>query len=101
MEMSDEVLETERLEQSVERLEKAVADKISNAEMAVAERISALEADLDGLKSQLQSVMAEKDALASALDDVKIDYRVLENVTDTVRDRLDGTIGRLREVLSV
>tara|TARA_Y100001960_G_scaffold63134_1_gene66154 strand:- start:729 stop:1034 length:306 start_codon:yes stop_codon:yes gene_type:complete len=100
MEMSDEVLETERLEQSVERLEKAVADKISNAEMAVAERISALEADLDGLKSQLQSVMAEKDALASALDDAKVDYRVLENLTDTVRDRLDGSIGRLREVLS-
>ncbi len=98
--MSDEVLETERLEQSVERLEKAVADKISNAEMAVAERISALEADLDGLKSQLQSVMAEKDALASALDDAKVDYRVLENLTDTVRDRLDGSIGRLREVLS-
>ena len=98
--MSDEVLATERLEQSVDRLEKAVADRRSNAEAAVGKRISALEGDLNGLKSKLQSVTAEKDALASALDDVKVDYRVLENVTDTVRDRLDGTIGRLREVLS-
>ena len=98
--MSDEVLAAERLEKSVERLEKVVADRISDAETAVVERISVLEADLNGLKSKLQSVTAEKDALASALDDVKVDYRVLENVTDTVRDRLDGTIGRLREVLS-
>ena len=98
--MSDEVLAAERLEKSVERLEKVVADRISDAETAVVERISVLEADLHDLKSKLQSVTAEKDALASALDDVKVDYRVLENVTDTVRDRLDGTIGRLREVLS-
>jgi chromosome segregation ATPase len=99
--MSDEVLLTERLEKSIERLEKAVAERISDTETAVDQRISVLEADLHDLKSKLQSVTAEKDALASALDDVKIDYRVLENVTDTVRDRLDGTIGRLREVLSV
>jgi len=99
--MSDEVLLTERLEKSIERLEKAVAERLSDTETAVDQRISVLEADLHDLKSKLQSVTAEKDALASALDDVKIDYRVLENVTDTVRDRLDGTIGRLREVLSV
>ena len=99
--MSDEVLLTERLEKSIERLEKAVAERLSDTETAVDQRISVLEADLHDLKSKLQSVTAEKDALASALDDVKVDYRVLENVTDTVRDRLDGTIGRLREVLSV
>ena len=99
--MSDEVLLTERLEKSIERLEKAVAERLSDTETAVDQRISVLEADLHDLKSKLQSVTAEKDALASALDDVKIDYRVLENLTDTGRDRLDGTIGRLREVLSV
>ena len=98
--MSDEMLAIERLEQSVGRLEKAVADRLSDIETVVAKRISVLEAELNGLKSQLQSVTAEKDALASELDDAKVDYRVLENVTDTVRDRLDGTIGRLREVLS-
>ena len=98
--MSDEMLATERLEHSVGRLEKAVAGRLSDIETGVAKRISVLEAELNGLKSQLQSVTAEKDALASELDDAKVDYRVLENVTDTVRERLDGTIGRLREVLS-
>ncbi|MBH61843.1 MAG: hypothetical protein CL569_05220 [Alphaproteobacteria bacterium] len=100
MDMTDEVLATECLERSVERLEKAVADRITAAETAVAERISALETELSSLKTQLQSLTAEKDALASALDDANVEYRVLENVMDTVRDRLDGTIGRLREVLS-
>ena len=98
--MSEEVLATERLERSVNRLEQAVTDRVAAAEMAVAERVTALEAEVGSLKNQLQSLQMEKDALASALDNAKIEYRVLENVTDTVRDRLDGTIGRLREVLS-
>ena len=98
--MSEEVLATERLERSVNRLEQAVTDRVAAAEMAVAERVTALETEVGSLKNQLQSLQVEKDALASALDNAKIEYRVLENVTDTVRDRLDGTIGRLREVLS-
>ncbi len=98
--MSEEILATERLEQSVGRLEQAVTDRIAAAETAVAERGAALEAEIGSLKNKLQSLQMEKDALASALDDAKVEYRVLENVTDTVRDRLDGTIGRLREVLS-
>ena len=98
--MSEEVLTTERLEQSVGRLEQAVTDRIAAAETAAAERVAALEAEIGSLKNQLQSLQMENDGLANALDDAKIEYRVLENVTDTVRDRLDGTIGRLREMLS-
>ena len=98
--MSEEVLTTERLEQSVGRLEHAVVDRVAAAETAVAERVAALEAEIGSLKNQLQSLQVEKDALTRALDNAKVEYRVLENVTDTVRDRLDGTIGRLREVLS-
>ena len=98
--MSEEVLATERLEQSVGRLEQAVSERIAAVEKAVAERVAVLEAEIGSLKNQLQSLQAEKDALASALDDANVEYRVLENVTDAVRDRLDGTIGQLREVLS-
>ena len=98
--MTEEVLATERIEQSVARLERAVTTRIAAAENAAAERVAALEAEIAALKAQLQTVMAEKDALNAALDDSSVEYRVLENVTDTVRDRLDDTIGRLREVLS-
>ena len=98
--MSEEDLATKRLEKSVSRLEQAVADRVAAAETAVAGRVTALEDEIGSLRNQLQSLQITKDALASALDNAKVEYRVLENVTDTVRDRLDGTIGRLREVLS-
>ena len=98
--MSEAVLTAERLEQSVGRLERAITDRVAAAETVAAERVTALEDEIGSLKNQLQSLQIEKDALAGALDNAKVEYRVLENVTDTVRDRLDGTIGRLREVLS-
>lgn len=98
--MPDEVLATDRLERSVARLEEAVAARIAAAESAIAERVSSLEAELGALKEQLHTVQAEKETLSAALDDANLEYRVLENVTDTVRDRLDETIGKLRGVLS-
>ncbi len=85
----EEGLAAGRLEQSVERLERAIA-----------ERVEPLDSEIESLKSRLESVQAEKDALTAALRNANVEYRVLESVTDTVRDRLDGTIGRLREVLS-
>lgn len=98
--MNEEVLATDRLERSAGRLEQAIADRISAVEESAAKRVESLESEVNSLKSQLNSLQAEKNALATALEDAQVEYRVLENVTDTVRDRLDETIGRLREVLS-
>lgn len=98
--MSEEVAAAERLERSLDRLEQAVADRISTAGASAAERVEALESANESLKSRLSAVQTEKGALARALEDANAEYRVLENAADTVRDRLDETIGRLREVLS-
>ncbi len=98
--MSEEVSVAERLERSVDRLEQAIADRISAAEASAAERIEALESEIGSLKSRLNALQTEKDALARALEDANVEYRVLETAADTVRDRLDETIKRLREVLS-
>lgn len=98
--MSEEVSAAERLERSLDRLEQAVADRISTAGASAAERVEALESANESLKSRLSAVQTEKGALAKALEDANAEYRVLENAADTVRDRLDETIGRLREVLS-
>ena len=98
--MNEEVLATDRLERSAGRLEQAIADRISAVEKSTAKRVESLESEVNSLKSRLNSLQAEKNALATALEDAQVEYRVLENVTDTVRDRLDETIGRLREVLS-
>lgn len=98
--MSEEVSAAERLERSLDRLEQAVADRISTAGAFAAERVEALESANESLKSRLSAVQTEKGALARALEDANAEYRVLENAADTVRDRLDETIGRLREVLS-
>lgn len=108
--MNEEVSAAERLERSLDRLEQAVADRISTAGASAAERVEALESANESLKSRLNvaqteqgalaRALAEKDALARALEDANAEYRVLENAADTVRDRLDETIGRLREVLS-
>jgi len=98
--MNEEVLATDRLERSAGRLEQAIADRISAVEKSAAKRVESLESEVNSLKSRLNSLQAEKNALATALEDAQVEYRVLENITDTVRDRLDETIGRLREVLS-
>lgn len=98
--MNEEVLATERFERSVSRLEQAIAERIAAAEQAAAGRVAALEAEIGALKTHLKSLQAEKNALTTALDDANVEYRVLENVADTVRDRLDKSIGQLREVLS-
>ena len=98
--MNEEVSAAERLERSVDRLERAVADRISAADASAAERVEALRSENESLKSRLKALQTEKDALAGALEDANLEYRVLENAADTVRDRLDETIGRLREVLS-
>lgn len=98
--MSEEVSAAERLERSINRLERAVADRMSAVDTSAAERIEALESENESLKSRLKALQTEKDALAGALEDANVEYRVLENAADTVRDRLDETIGRLREVLS-
>ncbi len=98
--MNEEVSAAERLERSIDRLEQVVADRISAADTSAAERVEALESENESLKSRLKALQTEKDALAGALEDANVEYRVLENAADTVRDRLDETIGRLREVLS-
>lgn len=98
--MNEEVSAAERLERSLDRLEHAVVDRISTAGASAAERIEALESANESLKSRLNVAQTEKGALARALEDANAEYRVLENAADTVRDRLDETIGRLREVLS-
>ena len=98
--MNEEVSAAERLERSIDRLERVVADRISAADTSAAERIEALESENESLKSRLKALQTEKDALAGALEAANVEYRVLENAADTVRDRLDETIGRLREVLS-
>ena len=59
--MSEEVLATERLERSVNRLEQAVTDRVAAAEMAVAERVTALEAEVGSLKNQLRAVLSRRD----------------------------------------
>ena len=86
--MSDEVLATDRLERSAGRLEKAVTERIAAAEKAVADRVAALEAEVDALKSQLEGLQVERDSLSAGLDDWNVEYRILENVTDTVLFKL-------------
>ena len=98
--MDDDVLATERFERSIGRLEEAIASRIAAAEEAAAERVATLDSEIGSLKSQLTALLAEKEALSTALDEANVECRVLEDVADTVRDRLDETIGQLRQVLS-
>jgi cell division protein FtsB len=86
----------QKLEQALARLEGAVS---TLAERGAGPDPEALTAEKAQLESELSALKAEHTELAGCLDAAHENYAALEKVIDTVSERLDTTIGRLRTVL--
>ncbi len=78
----------ERLEQALRRLEE-VATRVEPGPDAESEAIAA---ELGALKNEHQT-------LGQRLREMEADYEALRQVTDTVSQRLDATIGELKSLL--
>ncbi len=87
----------QRLEQAVSRLESAVQS--ASVKEAEESRVEILESERAELDAQLTTLRGEHQSLERRLSTAQGDYEALEKVMDQVSDRLDATIGRLREVL--
>ncbi len=77
-----------RLEQALRRLEEVVT-RVEPGQDAESEAIAA---ELGALKNEHQT-------LGQRLREMEADYEALRQVTDTVSQRLDATIGELKSLL--
>ena len=82
------------------RLEEAVEARILAAGSVTAEDNSTLRFEIDALRAKIDYLQQEKDSLNSKLINAKLEIQALESLTDTVRQKLDDAIVRLRGVLS-
>lgn len=83
-----------RLEEALMRLESAVARKLDGD----ADRATAV-AGATALAAEVESLRAERDRMAEALAALETRHAKLRETSDTVSDRLDGTIERIQEIV--
>lgn len=87
----------QRLENAVTRLESAV--QTVSGKDADDTRVEVLESERAKLDTQLSALRVEHETLERQYSTAQGENVALEKVIDQVSDRLDATIGRLREVL--
>ena len=94
-----------RLEQAVERLDKALANGRPSARdarsPALASTIAAVERERDSLRADLDALRLERAQLAQALGDARERQAAARQANEAVAERLDDAIGSLRVILGV
>ena len=103
--MSELKKASDRLEQAVNRLDKALANGQLPEEdahaPALASAISAVERERDGLRADLENLRVERARLARALTDARERQATTRQANEAVAERLDDAIGSLRAILGV
>lgn len=89
-----------RLNDALRRLEGALSRRLSTAPGAGLEReLHAVAAERDALARDVTVLRNECDRLSNALREAQEERRNLQEVTDAVARRLDGSIGELDRML--
>ena len=84
-------MDVAEIEQARSRFAAAVEKLEAAAGRAAGER--------DSMAKELAAASAERDRLAGELATLQESHRTLQDVTETVSGRLDGTMGRVRSAL--
>ena len=92
-----------RLEQAVDRLDKALANGQSAKQdaPALASAITAVERERDTLRADFEALRVERARLARALTDSRERQAATRQANEAVAERLDDAIGSLRAILGV
>ena len=103
--MSELKKASDRLEQAVERLDKALANGRLSAQEAhtpaLANAIAAVERERDSLRADLEALQLERARLTHALADARERDTATRQANEAVAERLDDAIGSLRAILGV
>ena len=103
--MSELKKASDRLEQAVERLDKALANGHLSAQdahtPALANAIAAVERERDSLRADLEALQLERARLTHALADARERDTATRQANEAVAERLDDAIGSLRAILGV
>ena len=96
---------SDRLEQAVDRLDKALANGQSSRrnvrELALASEIAAVQRERDSLRADFEDLRVERARLARALTDATERQAATRQANEAVAERLDDAIGSLRGILRV
>ena len=103
--MSDLKKASDRLEQAVDRLDRALANgqplgQDANAP-ALASAIATVERERDSLRADLESLRIERARLTRALTEASERQAATRQANEAVAERLDDAIGSLRGILGV
>ena len=103
--MSELKKASDRLEQAIERLDKALANGRQSADdartLALASTIAAVERERDSLRVAVAALTLERAQLAQALADARERQAAARQANEAVAERLDDAIGSLRVILGV
>ena len=103
--MSELKKASDRLEQAIERLDKALANGRQSAEdahtLALASTIASVERERDSLRIDVDALKLERAQLAQALADARERQAAARQANEAVAERLDDAIGSLRAILGV
>ena len=103
--MSDLKKASARLEQAVDRLDKALANGHLQAgsahDRAPAGAIAEVERERDALRADVEGLRSERARLALALEDARERQAAARQTNEAVAERLDDAIGSLRAILGV
>ena len=103
--MSDLKKASDRLEQAVDRLDKALADGQPSGQdphaPALASAIAAVERERDSMRADLDALRLERTQLTRALTDARENQAATRQANEAVAERLDDAIGSLRAILGV
>ena len=103
--MSELKKASDRLEQAVDRLDRALAngqplEQDANAP-ALASAIATVERERDSLRADLESLRIERARLTRALTEASERQVATRQANEAVAERLDDAIGSLRGILGV
>ena len=103
--MSDLKKASDRLEQAVDRLDKALANGQASGQdahaPALARAITAVERERDTLLADLEALRVERTRLTRALAEATERQAATRQANEAVAERLDDAIGSLRGILGV
>ena len=103
--MSELKKASDRLEQAIERLDKALANGRQSADdahtLALASTIATVERERDSLRVDVDALKLERAQLAQALADARERQAAARQANEAVAERLDDAIGSLRVILGV
>ncbi|MDD9992488.1 MAG: DUF4164 family protein [Rhodospirillales bacterium] len=103
--MSDLKKASDRLEQAVDRLDKALANGQASRQdahaPALARAITAVERERDTLLADLEALRVERTRLTRALAEATERQAATRQANEAVAERLDDAIGSLRGILGV